>query len=141
MEAELNNQPVLNNVAPANVDYSASHGTHFLLDLFGCRSPILDDELGLVALAAEAAEKAGATVLATHHHRFEPHGVSAICVLAESHLSIHTWPEIGTATIDVYTCGDSADPNVACDLIEVQLAPQYAERTRIDRGRPSATRR
>jgi S-adenosylmethionine decarboxylase proenzyme len=141
VEAELNNQPVLNSVPPANVDYSASHGTHYLLDLFGCSSPILDDELGLVALAAEAAAKAGATVLATHHHRFEPHGVSAICVLAESHLSIHTWPEIGTATIDVYTCGDSADPNVACDLIEVQLAPQYAERTRIDRGRPSATRR
>ncbi len=141
METELNDQPVLNPSAPANVDYSVSRGTHYLLDLFGCSSPILDDELGLVALAAEAAAKAGATVLATHHHRFEPHGVSAICVLAESHLSIHTWPEIGTATIDVYTCGVATDPNAACDLIELRLAPQYAERTRIDRGRPSATRR
>ncbi len=137
---ELNDQPVIAPVPPANVDYTASQGTHYLLDLFGCTSPILDDELGLVDLAVEAAEKAGATVLATHHHRFEPHGVSAICVLAESHLSIHTWPEIGTATIDVYTCGSATDPRTACDLIELRLGATYAERARVDRGRPSAAR-
>lgn len=140
VETELNDQPVLTTAPPANVDYSASQGTHYLLDLFGCSSPILDDEIGLVAAAVEAAERAGATVLATHHHRFEPHGVSAICVLAESHLSIHTWPEIGTATIDVYTCGRTADPRRACDLLEQRLGATYVERARIDRGRPSATR-
>lgn len=78
-------------------------------------------------------------MLAGHHHRFEPHGVSAICILAESHLSIHTWPESGTATIDVYTCGVTADPELACDLIEARLSPAFAERSRIVRGRPLRT--
>lgn len=142
MEAELNNhRNAIQHRALPNTEYDASQGVHYLLDLFGCSSPILDDEAALIALAVEAAEKAGATVLAEHHHRFDPHGVSAICILAESHLSIHTWPEIGTATIDVYTCGDTADPGIACDVIEARLEPAYSERSRIDRGRPTARRR
>jgi S-adenosylmethionine decarboxylase len=142
VETQLNDQPgLITTSPPANVDYSVSQGTHYLLDLFGCSSPILDDEHALIALAVEAAEKAGATVLAEHHHRFEPHGVSAICILAESHLSIHTWPETGTATIDVYTCGLSADPALACDVIQDRLLPAHAERSRLDRGRPTAVRR
>jgi S-adenosylmethionine decarboxylase proenzyme len=123
--------------AVTTADYSVSHGVHYLLDLFGCSSPILDDEIALLALAVEAAEKAGATVLAEHHHRFDPHGVSAVCILAESHLSIHTWPETGTATIDVYTCGTTADPEIACDVIEARLLPRHSERSRIERGRPT----
>ena len=142
MEAELNDsQGTIQHRTLANVDYSASQGTHYLLDLFGCASPILDDELALLAVAVDAAEKAGATVLGEHHHRFDPHGVSVICILAESHLSIHTWPEIGTATIDVYTCGNTADPAIACDVIEASLSPSYTERSRIDRGRPTARRK
>ena len=57
-----------------------------------CRSALLDDEDALIDLLAEAARAAGATVLGRHSHRFEPHGVSALCILAESHISAHTWP-------------------------------------------------
>ncbi len=123
--------------ADTQIDHSASRGVHVLLDLFGCTSAILADEIGLAALAVEAAEAAGATVLAEHHHRFEPHGVSAVCILAESHLSIHTWPEIGTATIDVYTCGDKADPEIACNVIAERLMPRSLQRQRIERGFPN----
>ena len=117
---------------------SSTRGEHILLDLFGCDSDLLDDEAGLVELAATVAHRAGATVLSRHSHRFEPHGVSVLCVLAESHLSIHTWPEVGTATIDIYTCGASADPVIACELLEEALAPAAVDRSRLIRGVPSS---
>jgi S-adenosylmethionine decarboxylase proenzyme len=81
-----------------------------------------------------AAVSSGATVLARHHHRFEPHGVSALCFLAESHISIHTWPETGTATVDVYTCGESTDPERACAAIIERLAPGRHDLEVVQRG-------
>jgi spermidine synthase len=120
-----------------SLDHTVSRGEHLLLDLFGCRSPLLDDEDGLLDLTADAARAAGATVLSGHHHRFEPHGVSVLCVLAESHISIHTWPETGTATIDIYTCGSQADPAIACRVLEDALEPALVERSRIARGQPT----
>ena len=112
----------------------AALGTHYLLDMSGCSSPVLDDELALTDLLAEAAREAGATVLGRHHHRFEPHGVSALCILAESHISAHTWPELGSAVFDVFTCGDTARPEVACALLVERLAPAQHSLQRVDRG-------
>ena len=109
-------------------------GTHCLLDLFGCPSDLLDDPEWLTQLLAQSATMAGATVLSAHHHRFEPHGVSALCVLSESHISIHTWPEFGTASADVYTCGDSCTPQVACAWMIEQLRPEGHDLRVVDRG-------
>ena len=67
-----------------------------------------------------AAEACGAHVLQTMSHHFNPQGVTAICLLSESHISIHTWPEKGEAAVDVFTCGDS-EPKIACDIIIQQL--------------------
>lgn len=67
-----------------------------------------------------AAEACGAHVLQTMSHHFNPHGVTAICLLSESHISIHTWPEKGEAAVDVFTCGES-EPKIACDIIIQQL--------------------
>lgn len=110
-------------------------GTHCLLDLFECeRTDLLDDGAALVELLATAAERSGATVLLSHHHRFQPQGVTAFCVLAESHISIHTWPETGSASVDVYTCGDHCVPEVACGEILAALRPRRQGVMRVDRG-------
>ena len=89
-------------------------GTHLLLDLWGA-SNLTDPELIDRALR-DAAEAANATILHSHFHHFGPDGgVSGVLVLAESHISIHTWPEKGYAAMDFYTCGDHTDPWLACE--------------------------
>lgn len=111
-----------------------SLGLHVMADIRGCAHPLLDDAPGLERLLHQAATAAGATVLSSHHHTFEPHGASAICVLAESHISIHTWPEIGVATLDAYTCGVQADPVLAIDHVVDVLAPAEVDRLVVERG-------
>ena len=70
-----------------------------------------------------AAEACGAHVLQTMSYQFSPQGVTAMCLLSESHISIHTWPEKGEAAVDVFTCGES-EPKIACDIIIQQLHSQ-----------------
>ena len=60
--------------------------------------------------AIDACHEGGATVIEAKTHHFEPHGVTAFVILAESHFSIHTWPERGTAALDIFTCGTDANP-------------------------------
>jgi S-adenosylmethionine decarboxylase len=95
-------------------------GKHFLLNLYGCSSVLLNDELFLIDLLENSAIASGASVLKIVSHKFYPQGVTAICLLSESHISIHTWPEEGKAAADVYTCGD-ANPKIGCDIIINQL--------------------
>jgi S-adenosylmethionine decarboxylase len=95
-------------------------GKHFLLNLYGCSSVLLNDELFLIDLIENAAIASGATVLKTVSHKFSPQGVTSICLLSESHISIHTWPEEGKAACDVYTCGE-CNPKIGCDIIIHQL--------------------
>jgi S-adenosylmethionine decarboxylase len=95
-------------------------GKHYLLNLFGCSFVLLNDEHFLVDLLENAAAASGATVLKTVYEKFEPQGVTVICLLSESHISIHTWPEEGKAACDIYTCGDS-NPKIGCDIMIHQL--------------------
>ena len=95
-------------------------GKHYLLNLYGCPFIHLNDEEYLMDLLENAAAASGATVLKTMSHKFDPQGVTAICMLSESHISIHTWPEEGKAACDIYTCGNS-EPKVGCDIIIHQL--------------------
>ena len=69
----------------------------------------------LIQAAIESCDKGGATVIDSKAHHFEPHGVTAFVILAESHFSIHTWPERGTAAVDIFTCGDGANPYLILD--------------------------
>jgi S-adenosylmethionine decarboxylase len=71
-------------------------------------------------LLENAAVASGATVIQTISKKFEPQGVTVICLLSESHISIHTWPEEGRAAVDVYTCGE-CNPKIGCDIIIEQL--------------------
>ena len=85
-------------------------GDHYLLNLFGCDPNILNDEEFIIRLLDDAAYCAKMTVLDITSHKFYPQGVTVIVLLAESHMSIHTWPENGIAVCDVFTCGDHTNP-------------------------------
>jgi S-adenosylmethionine decarboxylase len=81
-------------------------GHHYLIDVAGCDASTLNDEEYLKKLLEAGAIFSGATVLKTESHKFSPQGVTAFCLLSDSHISIHTWPEDGRAAIDMFTCGD-----------------------------------
>jgi len=73
-------------------------------------------------------------VKASYFFRFSPTGVSGVVIVAESHISVHTWPEEGYAALDVYTCGEKADPEKAVDYILEKFKAQYAHVSEVKRG-------
>jgi S-adenosylmethionine decarboxylase len=96
-------------------------GTHLLIDIWGAsrldEPELIDETLRAGALAA------GATILHSHFHHFTPNGgVSGVVVLAESHISIHTWPERGFAALDIFMCGE-CNPYQAIPLIKAAFSP------------------
>lgn len=98
-------------------------GTHLLLELWGSQR-LCDAELAEHALS-EAAHAAGATLLHLHVHRFGPNeGITGIAVLAESHISIHSWPERDFAAIDIFMCGE-CDPYKAVEVLKETFAPSF----------------
>lgn len=92
-------------------------GRHILAEVYDCDGELLDSLSGVQETMVAAARAAGATVREVAFHKFAPQGVSGVVVIAESHLTIHTWPELGYAAVDVFTCGDDVDPWVACNYI------------------------
>jgi len=102
----------------------------------GCDSQLLDDAEWISATMLQAARAANTTILGSSFHKFSPQGVSGVIVIAESHLSIHTWPELGYAAVDVFTCGDRAMPQRACAHLLKAFAPEYHELQELARGLP-----
>jgi len=96
-------------------------GKHCILELYDCDPTRLNDEAFLRTTITTAAKRAGATLLNLITHRFEPQGVTGLALLAESHISIHTWPESGYAAVDVFTCGDHTMPEQACAVMRDEL--------------------
>ena len=94
---------------------------HILFTLKGCPYGLLDDEAHIRNVLANAATLSESTLLGIQSHKFQPQGVTAVALLAESHISIHTWPEKGEAAVDIFTCGD-CEPKVGCDVIIQQLS-------------------
>ncbi len=92
-------------------------GRHILVELYGCDPVNLDDMDSVRKQLKEAAIRTGATVVAEVFHKFSPQGVSGTIVIAESHLAIHTWPELGYCALDLYTCGDHVDPWLGFDYL------------------------
>ncbi|MBW4035088.1 MULTISPECIES: adenosylmethionine decarboxylase [Acidiphilium] len=96
-------------------------GTHLLIDLWGASN--LDDPALIDVTLRNGALAAGATILHSHFHHFTPNGgVSGVVVLAESHISIHTWPERGFAAVDIFMCGE-CDPYKAIDFLRATFSP------------------
>ncbi len=90
---------------------------HCILELYDCPANLLDDACYIQQMLREAAQKAKSTLLGEVSHQFEPHGVTALALLAESHISIHTWPETGYVAVDVFTCGSHTQPEAACTFL------------------------
>lgn len=81
-------------------------GHHYIAEMWECPADILNDSARLETLVRAAAESARVTILKSNFHQFEPQGVTALLLLSESHLSVHTWPEHGYCAVDIFTCGD-----------------------------------
>ena len=99
---------------------------HYLLELYRCDCDKLNDESFLRCTLHNAAKLANAKVLNLISNKFEPQGVTAIALLAESHLSIHTWPEAHYSAVDIFTCGQNMKPDISCKyLIEALMAEEH----------------
>jgi S-adenosylmethionine decarboxylase len=109
-------------------------GRHFIFELFGCDSRALDDLARIEGSLVTGAEKAGATVVGRVFHKFAPHGVTGVVIIAESHISIHTWPELGYAAVDIFICSERTDPMKAFDVISSLLKPSSTSVMEIKRG-------
>jgi len=109
-------------------------GQHLLIELYECNKDILNDEKKVKEILTSAAETCGATVLKSSSHKFSPVGVSAIIMIAESHLSIHTWPEYSYAAADVFTCGTTIRPELAVDYLVKELEAKNFTLHEIKRG-------
>ena len=111
---------------------------HLLLELYRCNCEKLNDESFLRCGVNWAAKLANATVLNLISNKFDPQGVTAIALLAESHISIHTWPESNYSAVDVFTCGKNMMPELASQyLIEFLMAKEHSLRV-IERNPPTA---
>lgn len=116
---ELENRPSDHFAIRNGIEYA---GTHIIVDLWGAK-PLDDLEL-MEATLHKAAKVAGATVLHIHLHHFtEGGGISGVAVLAESHISVHTWPERDFAAFDVFMCGD-ATPEAAIRVFNEAFTPE-----------------
>ena len=98
-----------------------SKGRHLILDLYDCDPGILDDYDELTRLLEAALSMAGATILRIFGEKFEPQGVTLLALLAESHASIHTWPELGYCAIDLYTCGAATSTDKTAEFLTYKL--------------------
>jgi S-adenosylmethionine decarboxylase proenzyme len=111
-----------------------SLGRHILVEAYDCDREALDNIGELQEAMEPAAEKAGATVVESAFRKFQPHGISGVLVISESHLTIHTWPEFGYAAIDLFTCGCNADPWKAFEHLSSYLKSSRTTSIEIQRG-------
>ena len=109
-------------------------GRHVVAELLECDPLLLEDVSFLQEEAALACELAGATILSAQSHKFQPQGATAMVLLAESHLSIHTWPEHAYAAVDVYTCGPALRPEEAVTYLANRLGAKRHTMLVLNRG-------
>jgi len=107
-------------------------GVHLIIDLFGGER--LNDLLYIEQTLRACVDAAGATLLHIHLHPFEPNGVSGVAVLAESHISVHTWPDDRYAAFDVFMCGDTR-PERCADILKAAFKPERIDVTELLRGK------
>jgi len=109
-------------------------GRHLIIELYNCSISKLNDVVHIEHSMSRAAKESGATVINSTFHHFQPFGVSGVVVIQESHLAIHTWPEYGFASLDLFTCGESVDPWIAYHSLKQALEAEYGSATEMWRG-------
>jgi S-adenosylmethionine decarboxylase proenzyme len=119
------------------------NGLHITLDLYGCpEAPLLRDAAALSAVCRTAVTEAGLEIVADVFHQFgtmeQPAGATGAVVLAESHVAVHTWPELGAVTLDIYVCNFSRDNETRAEALCLRLLalfkPQRVDRQTLRRG-------
>lgn len=109
-------------------------GQHVLAEFFECDPNILNNVSMVEKLMTEAALECGATIVQKCFHMFNPYGVSGVVIISESHLAIHTWPELGYAAVDLFTCGDKCDPKVSYNYLKKMFNSKNASYRELKRG-------
>jgi len=109
-------------------------GKHLLVELNNCDHKILNDINFIKEVMLAAATASGATILGESFHQFSPQGVSGVLIIAESHLTIHTWPEHGYAGADIFTCGTRVQPEKAAEVIIARMKPKTHSIIQMYRG-------
>ncbi|MDJ0774087.1 MAG: adenosylmethionine decarboxylase [Mastigocoleus sp. MO_167.B18] len=112
-------------------------GSHCILELYECPNHLLNDFEFISQALVEAVKEAKSTLLKEVTHQFEPYGITALALLAESHISVHTWPEIGYVAIDMFTCGEHAQPEKACNYLAKAFQANKHVLLTLPRGRIS----
>lgn len=111
-----------------------SLGRQLLVELYDCDPARIDDPARVRESMLEAARRARATIVTEAFHRFNPQGVSGVVVIAESHLAVHTWPEHGCASIDLFSCSDRMDAWLAIEHLRIAFGAGRMECREIARG-------
>jgi S-adenosylmethionine decarboxylase len=109
-------------------------GKHLIIELFDCDSRIISDLNAVEKHLLEAVRLSGATIVRSFFHLFPPDGVSGIVVVAESHFSIHTWPEHGYSALDIFTCGDRIQSQKALNYLKKYFKPKDSATLELQRG-------
>jgi S-adenosylmethionine decarboxylase len=109
-------------------------GYHYVVEASGCDQAVIAAPSRVQAALQEAARRGRMDVKTSYFYRFSPTGVSGVLVLAESHMSVHTWPEEGYAAVDVYVCGEASEPEDAIDVLIEAFCARHAHVTEIKRG-------
>ena len=109
-------------------------GRHMLLELYECNSEVLNSLQAVKNALVEAAQRAQATIVDVVFHEFSPFGISGVVVIAESHLTIHTWPEHRYAAIDIFSCGDTLKPADAAQFLMAQFGAEHSSVMEVQRG-------
>ncbi len=109
-------------------------GRHLLIELFDCDPDAISNLETVKGALVEAARRAQATIVDVVFHEFNPFGISGVVVIAESHLSIHTWPEYRYAAVDIFSCGDVLQPEIAASYLVEQFAAERTSIVEMQRG-------
>jgi len=103
-----------------------------LVDMYGCEGDLNNEEF-LCETLEKAARRADAKIIRRIIQRFSPRGLSVILILAETHISIHTWPEYKYAALDIFICGEGKDPEVAWTAVKEALRPKDFKTKKVER--------
>ncbi len=111
-----------------------SLGKHLIVELYECNRDLINDVAQVEKILVEAVERSKATIVQPVFHQFSPHGVSGVVVIAESHFSIHTWPEYGYCALDIFTCGDLIDSDASLQFLKERFGAGSLSVVDIKRG-------
>lgn len=109
-------------------------GKHAIADIYMCNCPNMDNINYVKKLIFKSAKEANLTVVNSQFHKFNPIGISGVLILAESHLTIHTWPEYNYIAIDIFTCGQNINPSKACEKIAKNFKSNNYDIKEFERG-------